>query len=262
MKCRICGLECPPAAKICRDCASARKRAFAATVTQPLLAAVGAPSVGEPRFLPRPTRRRRTRAANDPAVRRAPWAPPDEAALPLTVVPRKLGLLWFAVAAVIIVAVLIAIMRTASEGSHVTDEVVPNPPSPPLSPGMVEAPVPPAAIPSGHEAPSTESVSAKSVAPKAPRKPSPRQEPAPMVAAEPAPPPEPPAVARAVAPARTVEPARPDPWQALNEGLARCAREGILERIGCEQRLRSQYCGNSWGLVPQCPIGPGTDHGQ
>jgi hypothetical protein len=261
MKCRICGLECPPAAKICRDCASARKRAFAATVTQPLLAAVGAPSVGEPRFLPRPTRRRRPRAANDPAVRCAVSAPPAEAALPLTVVPRKLGLLWFAVAAVIIVAVLIAIMRTASEGSHVTDEVVPKPPSSPLPPATVE-PSPAAAIPSVHEAPSTESVPAKSVAPKAPRKPSPRPEPAPTVAAEPAPLPEPPVVARPVAPARTMEPARADPWQALNEGLARCAREGILERIGCEQRLRSQYCGNSWGLAPQCPIGPGTDHGQ
>ena len=65
MKCRICGLDCPPGAKICRDCAAARKRAFAQTVTQPLLAAVGAPSVAEPRFAPRPARKR---AANDPGA--------------------------------------------------------------------------------------------------------------------------------------------------------------------------------------------------
>ena len=56
MKCRICASECPPGAKLCRDCAAARKRAFAATVTQPLLAAAGAPSVGRPRFAPRPAR--------------------------------------------------------------------------------------------------------------------------------------------------------------------------------------------------------------
>ena len=43
MKCRICASECPPGAKLCRDCAAARKRAFAATVTQPLFAAA-APS--------------------------------------------------------------------------------------------------------------------------------------------------------------------------------------------------------------------------
>jgi len=51
MKCRICGCEAPAGAKLCKDCAAARKRAFAATVTQPLLlAAAGAPSVGSPRL--------------------------------------------------------------------------------------------------------------------------------------------------------------------------------------------------------------------
>jgi len=37
MKCLICGRACLPGAKLCSDCSSARKRAFAATVTQPLL---------------------------------------------------------------------------------------------------------------------------------------------------------------------------------------------------------------------------------
>src|ERR1700675_4819375 len=37
MKCLICGRTCLPGAKLCSDCSSARKRAFAATVTQPLL---------------------------------------------------------------------------------------------------------------------------------------------------------------------------------------------------------------------------------
>ena len=86
--------------------------------------------------------------------------------------------------------------------------------------------------------------------------------PAPAIAA-PAPAPDPVPVVRAVAPPpRPIETPRPDPWQALNEGLAQCARQALFDRIGCEQRLRVQYCGNSWGLVPQCPIGPATDHGQ
>ena len=39
MKCQICGRASLPGAKLCSDCRAARKRAFAATVTQPLLAA-------------------------------------------------------------------------------------------------------------------------------------------------------------------------------------------------------------------------------
>jgi len=255
MKCRICGRECPPAAKICRDCASARKRAFAATVTQPLLAAVGAPSVGEPRFFPKPSRRREG-AANDSAASRAAPAPRLEPALPLTVVPHRHGLTWFAVAALIIVGVLIAIARTASNNGHVTDEVVPKPP-----PALVlEAPALPviADIAPGQSA--SEALLPKSPA-KSAKKPPPRAEPAAPIAAEP-PPAEPQPVVKTPAPPRAAEAVRADPWQALNEGLARCAREGLLDRMSCEQRLRVQYCGNSWGVVPQCPIGPGTDHGQ
>jgi hypothetical protein len=63
------------------------------------------------------------------------------------------------------------------------------------------------------------------------------------------------------APPRVAEAPR-DPWQAMNEGLSRCAREDFLSRFACEQRLRLQYCPNHWGLVPQCAIGRTTDHGQ
>jgi hypothetical protein len=253
MKCRICGRECPPAARICRDCASARKRAFAATVTQPLLAAIGAPSVAEPRFAPKPARRP---AANDPALDRASPSARAEAALPLTVVPHRHGLLWFVVAAVIIVAVLIAIMRTASNGSHVTDEVVPKPPEPVV---VEQAPPSPIVTQTVPEPPMHDALPAKSVATRPLKKSLPRVESAPA-AVEAPPAPEPAPVVRAPAP--RVEAPRIDPLQVLNEGLARCAREGLLDRIGCEQRLRVQYCGNSWGLVPQCPIGPSNDHGQ
>jgi hypothetical protein len=53
-----------------------------------------------------------------------------------------------------------------------------------------------------------------------------------------------------------------DPWQVMNEGLSRCAREDWLSRGACEQRLRMQYCPGHWGLVWQCPLGPPSDHGQ
>jgi hypothetical protein len=77
----------------------------------------------------------------------------------------------------------------------------------------------------------------------------------------PAPKVEPVAATPRRAPTRVAEPPR-DPWQAMNEGLSRCAREDFLSRIACEQRLRLQYCPNYWGLVPQCAIGRTTDHGQ
>jgi hypothetical protein len=75
----------------------------------------------------------------------------------------------------------------------------------------------------------------------------------------PAPQPEPVPAPRAPPPA--VETPR-DPWQVMNEGLSRCAREDWINRGTCEQRLRLQYCPGHWGLVWQCPLGPAADHGQ
>jgi len=77
----------------------------------------------------------------------------------------------------------------------------------------------------------------------------------------PAPKAEPVAAAPRRAPLRVAEVPR-DPWQAMNEGLSRCAREDFLSRFACEQRMRQQYCPNYWGLVPQCAIGRTNDHGQ
>jgi hypothetical protein len=64
------------------------------------------------------------------------------------------------------------------------------------------------------------------------------------------------------APVRLVEAVHNDPLQKLTGALARCAREDIVARLGCEQRVRVQYCGDSWGQTPQCAIGRSTDHGQ
>ncbi|MEO8566245.1 MAG: hypothetical protein ABI541_07655, partial [Betaproteobacteria bacterium] len=45
MSCQICGRRNAPGAKLCPDCRAARKRAYDATITQPLLALAGAGAV-------------------------------------------------------------------------------------------------------------------------------------------------------------------------------------------------------------------------
>ena len=80
----------------------------------------------------------------------------------------------------------------------------------------------------------------------------------PLPPAPPPPAPEPAPVPRSPPPPAVEAPK--DPWQTMNEGLSRCAREDWINRGACEQRLRLQYCPNHWGVVWQCPIGQ-TDHG-
>jgi hypothetical protein len=260
MRCRICGRECPPGSKICRDCASARKRAFAATVTLPLLAAVGAPSMGEPRFVPKPARQR---AANETvAVRaQAPAEPPASppAALPLNVVPRKPGAIWLLVAVIAGALLLLIVLRTI-ESVPRSDE--PAAPTDSRAAPVLAVPSLPAQAEIVPALPLAEAA-AKVVTGKPKRKPPSHVDNSTPAVTPPPSAPESVPVARApVPPARVVETPRPDPWQALNEGLSGCARQGLLDRMACEERLRAQYCGNSWGVVPQCPIGTATDHGQ
>jgi len=256
MNCRICGRDCPPGARICRDCASARKRAFAATVTQPLLAAVGAPSIRSRRFAPKPARRR---AASDAVVEHASR---PAAALPLNVVPRKLGVLWLIVAAMVVAAITMIALQTMESARRASEETATSV-EVRVAPAVVAVPPNASAVQEAAPAPiPTEAPPPKLPPPKAPRKAAPRVDPNPAMAA-PTPAAEPAPITGASAPPpRVVETPRTDPLQALNEGLSRCASQGFLDRIACEQRLRSQYCGNSWGVVPQCPIGPATDHGQ
>ena len=45
MSCQICGRRNVQGAKLCADCRAARKRAYDATITQPLLAMMGAGTV-------------------------------------------------------------------------------------------------------------------------------------------------------------------------------------------------------------------------
>lgn len=280
MKCRICARECPPGAKICRDCAAARKRAFAATVTQPLLATAGAPSVGQPRFAPRPAR---------PApARRRPPSPSErsEAAMAAsaaegTAVPGRLSLKWLFVGVALATTIVFLVIKILASGSHAADAIAAADDATGETVVSVAAPNPLPAIAAPRDpvqnlrAPTDAFVASpdaridaragpKNSAPKAgARRAAAKAEAARSASSEPpaVPKVEPVAAAPRSAPARVAEAPR-DPWQAMNEGLSRCGREDFLSRFACEQRLRLQYCPNHWGQVPQCAIGPATDHGQ
>lgn len=273
MKCRICDRECPPGANLCRDCAAARKRAFAATVTQPLLAAAGAPSVGHPRFAPRPAKARSLRKPVATASARSAAAMAASAADRVTP-PRRLAVqwLWLGVAlALVAVYVLIRILA-ANPGASSVDAAPPTDganavatpasvaPSTPLAPRLPAATGAAALTrPPGVETSATGAMPAKSGATKSRSRKAAAKVEIPAVAEvpptpAPEPAPEPPKPAPQAAVPR-------DPWQPMNEGLTRCARLDWVDRATCEQKLRMQYCANYWGLVMQCPIGP-TDHGR
>jgi len=50
--------------------------------------------------------------------------------------------------------------------------------------------------------------------------------------------------------------AAPDRWAQLGDELARCGREDVFRKLGCELRVRARYCEGYWGTVPQCPQRP------
>jgi hypothetical protein len=264
LKCLICGRTCLPGAKLCSDCSSARKRAFAATVTQPLLAAAG---VRSERSLLRPSQSVAATVRRS-AERARTVAAPAEAALPG--VSKQLE--WMIVAAALTaLAVIVAIVAWHRHAARPVDSapvaevdsarIVSTPATtlvpPELAPKSV-AEVPPVSphdvMPIGESVtpPKAESVRRASVKAKTIAEPQQAvaEVPPPTVAAAPAPPP----------PAAPREAAAPDPLQQMRDALAQCSG-GIFDRILCDQRVRREYCEGRWGQVPQCTRSSG-DHGQ
>ncbi len=277
MKCRICASECPPGAKVCGDCAAARKRAFAATVTQPLLAAVGAPSVSQPRFAPRPAQRKLvSRFASSSATRSETPVAPSTA--DHGTAPGRVSLKWLLLGVAMATTIVFVVIRILASGqaadsaeiaadaaSETTALFAARDAAPAVAAPGETAQNQPDAAGTGVAPPDAKTdarVALKNAAPKAGgRKAAGKVEAATDASLEPSPKIEPATAAPRRAPTRVAEAPR-DPWQAMNEGLSRCAREDFLNRIACEQRVRVQYCPNYWGLVPQCAIGRTTDHGQ
>ena len=267
-KCLICGRASLPGAKLCADCGSARKRAFAATVTQPLLAAAGA-RTGHRLLKPSQSVAATARRSAERSLN-AKVAPPATIAA-----PRDRRSAWMIA---LVVTALVVTAAFATRHVFVAPKVEPaviseQPPQPLAAPVAVIAPAPvavttpalpaPAADVADKSALTQESSAATRIDAAKRAAGRPRTTPAEVTPppAEPAPIVPTLAVAPAVAPAAPREAPRPDPWQVLNESLARCAG-GVFDRIVCDQRVRAQFCDGQWGQVPQCPSRAPNDHGQ
>jgi hypothetical protein len=274
MSCQICGRRSAPGAKLCPDCRAARKRAYDATITQPLLAMAGAGTVS--RTL---SRLRRSDSSPEAKARRAARkakaaadaASPSASVSQTAAAPPRFSrtvVLWAFLAVSVVVAAIAGwhLPTRAPEvdagASSSAIPAVPPQPAPDAESARIGPPPtsPPAALPPLPTIVERELVpySPAGGKPVAPR----RASPAPKVVAQP---PEAPAEVEIVkeppapAPAAPAAPVRVDPWQQMSEAIGRCPA-GFLGRVVCEQKIRLQYCEGQWGKVPQCPGGPSADH--
>jgi hypothetical protein len=265
LKCLICGRTCLPGAKLCSDCSSARKRAFAATVTQPLLAAAG---VRSERSLLRPSqsvaatvRRSAERARALPA--------PAEASLPGASRQVEWMIVAAALTALAVIVGIVAWHRHAARpvdtapGAEADSARVVATPATTLVPSELApksvAEVPPVlphdAVPIGETVTPPKADPVRRTAAKTKTV----AEPQPAIAEPP-----PPAVAAAPVPVQVPPPREappPDPMQQMRDALAQCSG-GVFDRILCDQRVRREYCEGRWGQVPQCSSSLNGDHGQ
>lgn len=275
MTCKICGRPSAAGAKLCPDCRAARKRAYDATITQPLMALAGAGTVS--RTL---SRLRRSDASPEARARRAARKAEAAAAKVEAAVEapakRKASarpLLWAWLTIGVVIAAIagwyIPNHPTATSDLGAGSSASPSPPGqgaalPGAETSAVKVAEPP---PPSVGLPPLPTIVERELVPHspAPGKPalSKRVVAAPKAAA---PAPEvPPEIApvRVSTPAPVVAPPPPapriDPWQQMGEAIGRCP-SGFLDRVMCEQRIRLQYCEGHWGQVAQCPGGPSVDH--
>jgi hypothetical protein len=273
MRCLICGQLSLPGAKLCLDCKAARKRAFDATVTQPLLAGAGAgrgtaaplrmfkPSQSVPDIARRAAKmalaaQAQSKLATESPPRRAGQWPIIVGAIGIVVVVVVVGSPghWFGASKSDTFAA-VPIERPAAQASPSAALIVRSS-TPGAAAAGVAATVPVVANPAEALPPAAATKADAAARPSARRRPErapialPEPLPSLVVAIEPPPPP----VVREVP--------RPDRWQLMNEAIARCPRDDISSRVSCEQRLRAQYCEGFWGQVAQCASIPYTDHGQ
>jgi hypothetical protein len=271
MSCQICGRSSAPGAKLCPDCRAARKRAYDATITQPLLALAGAGTVS--RTL---SRLRRDSSPEAKARRAARKAKAAANATPAATVSEAAAAPYRFSRSILWAMLAIGVVVAAIAGWHLPTRA----PEPPDA-GAPSSATPAAAIqpasdaaarinPSATSAPAAlpplPTIVERELVPHAPAAVKPvtpkRVNPAPKALS---PPPEAPAEVEIVkappapAPPAPQLPVRVDPWQQMSEAIGRCPAE-FLGRVVCEQKVRLQYCEGQWGRAPQCPGGPGADH--
>ncbi|HEY7945551.1 MAG TPA: hypothetical protein VIH15_13685 [Casimicrobiaceae bacterium] len=281
MSCQICGRRSAPGARLCDDCYAARKRAYDATITQPLVMA----GAGEaPRTLSRlrrsagsPETKARRAAKKAKAAAAAAAAPTVSGmAAPASAGPgpvRSRSTLWLLLSIGIALAAIAGWYLPHRTQSTADPETMPPATASGPSPATAANPVAMAVKP-----PEANPLPA-AIAP-LPAVVEPDPTPAVPTVAKPAPPkrtaavrpvvPEtetPPAVEIVRMPPRpaVVPPPKPvarsDIWQEMKNAIGRCPADEFLARVVCEQRVRLEYCDGHWGQVPQCPGGPSVDHG-
>jgi len=276
MRCQICGRQSLPGAKLCLDCKAARKRAFDATVTQPLLAAAGAArgSTVAPRLL------KASQSVPAGARRAAKMALAAQAQSSMLIeTPPHAGRWPFVVGALCVALVAVGYFGhwlggTKSDTFAAVADERPVTQAGPATSSIVRASTPGAtavparaAVPVAVNAAVNAAVELPAAATKADAAKRPNVRPRPEKAPITLPPPEatpPPVIAVAPPPPPPVvrEVPRPDRWQLMTDAIARCPRTDIGSRFFCEQRLRAQYCEGYWGQVPQCASIPSNEHGQ
>jgi hypothetical protein len=267
MKCLICGRTCLPGAKLCSDCSSARKRAFAATVTQPLLDAAGRGRSGKSLLRPSQSVAATARRTAERSLSAKP--PVAEPEVPAS---RRMDLMFLVAGLVVVMIIGAYIARQIQKSREAaapqfTEQAVSAPQAAlpnavsivpaGMSPKNVAETRPPeltATMPTTESTsvPAKRSLAKQRIAPVEAAPPPVEPAPPPTIAVAPMPPPVP----------EVREAPRPDALQLMNEGLARCASGDLFGRILCDQRVRREYCDGRWGQVPQCPSGVANDHGQ
>lgn len=272
MSCQICGRRSEPGAKLCPDCRAARKRAYDATITQPLLALAGAGTVSRtlarlrrPDNSPEAKARRAARKAKA-AAQAGPTAAASQAAATPWHFSRSI--LWAVLAIGVVIAAIagwhLPTRAPEAPDAGATSSTIPASLPPPVTDAEPARINPPAAS-APAQLPALPTIVERELVPHAPAAvkpiPSKRVIPSPKVVT---PAPEPPAEVEIVkaqpAPAPPApQPVRVDPWQQMSEAIARCPA-GFLGRVVCEQQVRLQYCEGQWGKAPQCPGGPRADH--
>jgi hypothetical protein len=269
MSCQICGRRNVQGAKLCADCRAARKRAYDATITQPLLAMMGAGTVS--RTLSRlrrsdssPEAKARRAARKAKAAAEKSPLPTAAAAAATPVAAGSRAILWALLAIGVVIAGIAGWhLPTRTPEIETAPTATPAQPAPDAEPARM---TPSATPPPATAMPPLPTIVERELIPNshAAGKPSMTKR-APASKAV-APPPEPPAEVEIVRvpPPEPAPPApkpvpRADPWQQMNEAIGRCPA-GFLGRVVCEQKVRLQYCEGQWGKVPQCPGGPSADH--
>jgi hypothetical protein len=274
MKCLICGRASLPGAKLCPDCSSARKRAFAATVTQPLLDAAGSGRHGRRLLRPSQSVAATARRTAERSLQAKP--PADQ---PVVATSRRLDVVLLSAGCVVMLLIGLYVARQMhnarpqdappAAAQATPAGVDPSPSSvsvvpPALTPkpvGAIPTSTPTAAMPATESTP----VPAKSEPVKRANS---RLRSAPVEAATaPADPtPAPPLIAVSPPPVAAVpavhEAPKADALQLMQERLAQCATGNIIDRILCDQRVRREYCAGRWGQVPECSSSVANDRGQ